>query len=170
MGLTSPDVKFVTLVTSTRVDQRLWARLLHTHEPMAMDKGAILVVDDDPFIRDVLAELLEEEGYAVATADDGAEALRLVATSRPSLILLDMDMPVVDGREFARRYRQQPGPHAPIAVITAAYDARIAAADIGAQGHLAKPFQVTALLQLITRLGARRASELVPSPSGRGTG
>lgn len=126
---------------------------------MATDVAPILVVDDDPYIREVLAELLEEEGYPVATADDGAEALRFVACTRPSLILLDMDMPVVDGREFARRYRELPGPHAPIAVVTAAYDARIAAADIGAQGHLSKPFQVAALLQLVARLRASRKAE-----------
>lgn len=119
--------------------------------------GPILVVDDDPFIRDVLAELLAEEGYPVSTADDGAEALRFVSGIQPSLILLDMDMPVVDGREFAQRYRRMPGPHAPVVVLTAASDARGAAAEIGAQGHLAKPFQVAALLQLIARLGARRA-------------
>jgi CheY-like chemotaxis protein len=129
---------------------------------MTVRSGPILVVDDDPFIRDVLAELLAEEGYPVATAADGAEALRFVAATRPSLILLDMDMPVVDGREFAERYRAAPGPHAPVAVVTAAYDARIAAAEIGAQGHLAKPFQVAALFQLIDRLGVPR-----PDDTGR---
>lgn len=119
----------------------------------------ILVVDDDPFIRDVLAELLAEEGYPVATAADGAEALRFVAATRPSLVLLDLDMPVVDGREFAERYRATDGPHAPIAVVTAAYDARVAADQIGAQGHLAKPFQVAALFHLIDRLGVPRPGD-----------
>ena len=121
--------------------------------------GPILVVDDDPFIRDVIAELLAEEGYPVATAADGAEALRFVVATRPSLVLLDMDMPVVDGREFAERYRAMDGAHAPIAVVTAAYDARVAAERIGAQGHLAKPFQVAALFQLIDRLGVPRPGD-----------
>lgn len=115
----------------------------------------VLVVDDDPYIREVVAELLDEEGYSVATADDGAEALRFVAAMPPSVILLDMDMPVVDGPEFAARYREMPGPHAPIVVITAAYDARVAAERIGAQAHLAKPFHVDALCRLVARLSGR---------------
>lgn len=115
----------------------------------------ILVVDDDPFIREVVVELLDEEGFAVVTADDGAEALRFVAGAEPSVILLDMDMPIIDGREFALRYHAMPGRHAPIVVITAAYDARLAAEEIGAAGHLGKPFQVDALLSLVRRLRAR---------------
>lgn len=131
------------------------------HKPRLVEEGGrpVLVVDDDPFIREVVAELLDEEGFAVATADDGAEALRFVATVVPSVILLDMDMPIVDGREFAARYREMPGPRAPIVVITAAYDARLAAEEIGAQGHLAKPFQVDALVSMVRRLGGRRTSE-----------
>ena len=125
----------------------------------------MLVVDDDPFIREVVAELLEEEGFAVATADDGSEALRFVSTAAPSVILLDMDMPIVDGREFARRYRGLPGPHAPIVVITAAYDARTAAEEIGAQAHLGKPFQVDALVRMVRRLGGRQQPDRTRTPA-----
>src|SRR5579884_4262761 len=74
------------------------------------DVRPILIVDDDPFIRDVVQAILESEGYPVATAEDGAVALRLVAASRPGLVLLDVDMPVVDGPTFARAYRAMEGP------------------------------------------------------------
>jgi CheY-like chemotaxis protein len=62
-----------------------------------------------------------------------------------------MKMPVVDGWGFARAYRAQPGPHAPIVVFTAAVDARRRAAEIGAEGYLAKPFNLDDLRALVSR-------------------
>src|SRR5437763_1381023 len=64
--------------------------------------GPILVVDDDPSILAVVSQILDFEGYPVQTATDGAEALAAVNTQRPSLVLLDMRMPVLDGWGFAR--------------------------------------------------------------------
>ena len=58
-------------------------------------------------------------------------------------------MPVLDGWEFARRYRAGPGPHAPIVVLTAARDAQAQAGEIGADGYLGKPFNVNELLRLV---------------------
>ena len=85
--------------------------------------GAILVVEDDADLRFLIAESLTDEGYTVVTAPHGAAALDCVARARPSAILLDMRMPVMDGWAFARAYRARPGPHAPIIVCTAARDA-----------------------------------------------
>jgi two-component system chemotaxis response regulator CheY len=115
----------------------------------------ILVVDDDPVIRRLIADLLAEEGYEVATAGDGGAALRWLDEQRafgrrdPDAILLDMKMPVVDGWQFAAAYRARPGPHARIVVLTAAARTASWAAEIGADGVLPKPFELDELLAAV---------------------
>jgi two-component system chemotaxis response regulator CheY len=111
----------------------------------------ILVVEDDDSIRDLVDLVLSGAGYEVLTATDGAAALQVVRTARPDLVLLDMRMPIMDGWEFARRYRARPEPHAPIVVLTAARDAAVRAAEIHANGYLGKPFDVDELLLLVSR-------------------
>ena len=118
---------------------------------MAGVGGPILAVDDDDGILGFLSEVLAEEGHEVITAPHGAAALEAVAERPPSLILLDMRMPVMDGWAFARAYRERPGPRAPILVMTAAVDAASRAAEIGAEGYLAKPFNLNQLLELVSR-------------------
>lgn len=114
----------------------------------------VLVVDDDKGIREFVRTVLADEGYDVTEATDGQEALDRVAQRRPDVILLDMRMPVMDGWEFARTYRERPGPHAPIVIVTAALDVAKDAKDIGADGFLAKPFQLDDLLQLVQQHSA----------------
>ena len=116
-----------------------------------MNNGPILVVDDDPNILDVVSELLDMEGYRVATAANGAEALRVVEQQHPSLVLLDMRMPVMDGWGFAKELKAR-GVQLPILVMTAAQNARMWAEEIGAQGFVAKPFEVPALLDAVEKL------------------
>lgn len=118
--------------------------------------GPILIVDDDEGIRDIVAMALTDEGYRVVTAEHGAAALQAIARQPPAVILLDMRMPVMDGWEFARLYRQGPGPHAPIIVVTAARDASARAAQIDAEGVLAKPFGMVALLQVVSEFTSPR--------------
>jgi two-component system chemotaxis response regulator CheY len=114
----------------------------------------VLVVDDDKGIREFVRTVLSDEGYDVAEATDGQQALDRVAQRRPDVILLDMRMPVMDGWEFARTYRERPGPHAPIVIVTAALDVAKDAKEIGANGFLAKPFQLDDLLQLVQQHSA----------------
>jgi CheY-like chemotaxis protein len=109
----------------------------------------VLVVDDDEGVREFLVMALASVGYEVVSAPDGAAALELLATSRPTVILLDMLMPNMDGWEFARLYEQRPGPHAPIIVLTAARDAQARAAEIKADAWLAKPFHLDALFACV---------------------
>lgn len=109
-------------------------------------RGRILVVDDDDGVRELIGSALSDEGYAVALAADGAEALREARREPPALIVLDVRMPVMDGHAFARAYRATPGPHAQIVVCTAALDGPEAARALGADGFLAKPFLLDELL------------------------
>jgi CheY-like chemotaxis protein len=111
--------------------------------------SAILVVEDDQEIRDFLALVLEGEGYAVRTAANGAVALDLLQQQTADLILLDMRMPEMDGWAFVPAYRGQPGPHAPIVVLTAARDAEQTAREVQADAHLGKPFNLDDLLAVV---------------------
>ena len=90
-------------------------------------KDRILVIEDDPGIRDALRELLQIEGFGVATAENGAQALQLLDDDMPSpcLILLDLMMPVMDGWTFLEHLERRPGGSRaalPVAVVSAASD------------------------------------------------
>ncbi|MGW1490016.1 response regulator transcription factor [Streptomyces sp. NPDC002402] len=122
-----------------------------------MGAVSVLVVDDEPATREAVAEALEIEGYAVALAADGAEALHSVAARPPDAIVLDVLMPRMDGLAFCRRLRAL-GDRTPILVLTArgTVEDRVGGLDAGADDYLAKPF---ALQELLARLRAllRRA-------------
>jgi CheY-like chemotaxis protein len=111
----------------------------------------VLVVEDQDDIREFVALVLQNEGYCVATADNGATALEEVGRKPVGVVLLDMRMPVMDGWAFADAYRSRPGPHAPIVVLTAAHDAAARAAQINAEGYLGKPFELDDLLSVVAR-------------------
>lgn len=111
----------------------------------------ILVVDDDPAIRTTIADILGLEGYQVETAGNGLEALEFVSRMRPSVVVLDMRMPVMDGWAFARELKTR-GIKLPIVVITAAQNARSWAEEIEADAYLAKPFELIDLLETVERL------------------
>jgi CheY-like chemotaxis protein len=111
----------------------------------------VLVVDDDESIRDFVTLALSDEGYDVMTAPHGAAALSILGESRPDVILLDMRMPTMDGWEFSRVYRETPGPHAPIIVLTATRDVPGRAAQVESEGCLGKPFDVDELLSMVSR-------------------
>jgi CheY-like chemotaxis protein len=108
----------------------------------------ILVVDDDPTILATVSEVLDMEGYDVVTATNGAEALVAVDRSVPSLVLLDMRMPVLDGWGFMRVVRER-GLTLTVVVMTAAADARRWGREIGAEGVLAKPFDIDELVRAV---------------------
>jgi two-component system chemotaxis response regulator CheY len=101
----------------------------------------VLVVDDEALLGEFIEDALGDEGYRTPTAPHGAAAhgaaaLEVARRSVPDLILLDLRMPVMDGWEFGRRYRESAPPHAPVVVMSAAQDApRWALAAIGAAVH-----------------------------------
>ncbi len=111
-----------------------------------MIRPLVLVVDDDPDILDAICDILEVERYRVARARNGIEALRRVEEERPSVILLDLMMPVMDGVTFAHVLHQRPAVRdIPILIISADGNPR-RAASVGARGYLAKPFDIDTLL------------------------
>ena len=118
--------------------------MLPVHRPL-------LVVADDPDILDTIAQVLDLEGYTIERATNGAEALQVVDQTRPALVLLDMRMPILDGWGFARELRER-GIQIPIVVMTAARDARAWAREIGADGCLAKPFELLDLISTVQQL------------------
>jgi two-component system response regulator MprA len=120
--------------------------------------GRVLVAEDDQRVRDSLARALVYEGYDVTTAVDGADALASMADGMPDVVVLDVQMPNVDGLTVCRRMRQG-GDRTPVLMLTARHEVtdRVAGLDAGADDYLVKPF---ALDELLARLRAllRRTS------------
>jgi CheY-like chemotaxis protein len=112
---------------------------------------SILVVDDDLGIRSALAAFLEDAGYLVDEAANGQEALTWLERQHPTLVLLDMRMPVMDGWELARTLRAR---HiaVPLVVMTAARDAQAWAEEIAAAAYVSKPFDYDVLLSTVERI------------------
>lgn len=108
----------------------------------------MLVVEDDDDIRAMIELTLVAEGHEVLLASNGAEALARLRDRTIDLVLLDLKMPVMDGWEFARRYRESDG-NAPIVVLSAAQDAERHAREIGAKHALAKPFDIDSLVAVV---------------------
>jgi CheY-like chemotaxis protein len=115
----------------------------------------VLVVEDDVDIRESLMDFLEDHGYKPVGAAHGQEALRKLATPdlRPCMILLDLMMPVMDGRTFRERQLEQPGlSNIPVVIISASREAEQTARDLKMAGHFPKPLNLQALLQLVRDL------------------
>jgi pilus assembly protein CpaE len=121
----------------------------------------ILVVDDDPNVQRLLQYTLKQEGYEVVTASDGAEGFRLWGAEDPSLILLDVMLPKLDGYQVASKIRQEEGTtgHVPIIMLTAEREVeqKVRGLRAGADDYLIKPFHPAELLARIKSLLARFA-------------
>ncbi len=112
----------------------------------------VLIVDDEPSVRDAVQRVLRVEGFAVETAVDGRDAIRRVAETRPDAMLLDVLMPGLDGLEVCRRMRDT-GDRTPVLMLTArdGVSDRVEGLEAGADDYLPKPF---ALDELLARLRA----------------
>ena len=129
-----------------------------------IDSPDVLVVDDDPDLREIVREMLHLSGYEVRCAGNGQEAVEAVAQKMPAVVLLDMLMPVMDGWQCARELRARYGRAVPIVVVTAAEHARARADQIdGANDVLSKPFEMDDLLRLVARYAAKIGPGIHPS-------
>ena len=120
--------------------------------------GNVLIVEDDPDIREMLATLLASEGFHAVGAEDGLEALHLLRTVRhrapdvPCLVLLDLKMPRLSGKEFRRAQLGDPTvAGVPVAVMSGATDLEQRAKALGAVAILAKPIDCDKLMDGVRR-------------------
>jgi len=126
-----------------------------------MTSGArVLVVDDDPQLRDALTRALELDGYRVNTASNGAKALESLSGTRPDVMVLDVMMPYVGGLDVCRTLRERKD-RMPILVLTARDEVgdRVAGLDAGADDYLTKPFALEELRARLRALLRRTAVE-----------
>jgi PAS domain S-box-containing protein len=125
-----------------------------TSAPRKLSEARILVVDDMPDVAEALKRLLESLGATVLIAEDGARALELVPTLKPTHILLDIGLPDLDGYEVARRLRDMPDGQAATLIALTGYglpeDSR-RAIDAGFDHHLTKPARIDRLIDLLSR-------------------
>jgi DNA-binding response OmpR family regulator len=110
----------------------------------------VLVVDDEPMVRETLGQVLAEEGYVVDLAVDGASALASVRAAKPDAILLDLMMPGMNGRQFLQALRDEPGYRkVPVLIMTAVHGLNVNLATMGASEVVEKPFNVDELLNKV---------------------
>lgn len=113
----------------------------------------ILVVEDDPGLRETLAEVLRDDGHDVRVAEDGEAALDEVEAWRPELIVLDLMMPRMDGFAFRQAQRERSAPStAKVLVLSAAQGVEAAAEELGADAWLVKPFGLSDVLASVEGL------------------
>src|SRR5581483_5842669 len=117
--------------------------------------GLILVVDNDPELRATIAAALVDYGFRVATAPNGLAALHAIAREEPALVLLDMQMPMLDGLGFAERLREF-GRNPGIVVMSGWPVSREELRAIGATAFIAKPFELDELVQRLAAQVRRR--------------
>ncbi len=111
----------------------------------------VLIVDDEPVLRAVIRDVLWEEGYAVVEAPDGRAVLEILARKRPDLILMDVMMPGIDGREVYRVLRARDDmSDVPVVMMSAAVQAN--RLDPSIAGFLPKPFDLNRLLETVVGL------------------
>jgi len=135
-------------------------------EPLAARlSGRLLVVDDEPDVRDAIETALELEGHRVATAVDGLDALKRLGAGEFDAIVLDVLMPNIDGFEVCRRVRRD-GNRTPILILTArdSVEDTIRGLDLGADDYLVKPFALGELLARVHALLRRNRPDDEDAP------
>jgi DNA-binding response OmpR family regulator len=117
-------------------------------------EATVLVIDDDPAMRDILATVAQQHGFALQFAEDGAEGLRLAEQTDVDLILLDLSLPGMPGLDVCRRLRGA-GVEVPIIILSASTDTVdvVVALEIGADDYIAKPFEIREFPGLIVDIG-----------------
>ena len=134
----------------------------------------ILIVEDDAQVRDLVARYLERDGIDAITAADGYTGLEMVAARHPALVLLDVNLPDIDGWSILRRLRQLPEDQPAVIMLTARSDEpdRLLGLDLGADDYIVKPFsprEVVARVKAVLRrtVSARAAGDVLQYPGMR---
>jgi two-component system OmpR family response regulator len=129
-------------------------------------EARLLVVDDEPNIRELLSASLRYAGFDVATAADGQEALRAARASRPDLLVLDVMMPGVDGFDVVRRMRGE-GLQFPVLFLTArdSTDDKITGLTLGGDDYVTKPFSLEEVVARIRAILRRHAGAVAADPA-----
>ena len=147
----------VQLALRSRIAPSSMPHILHTTAVRAALAPVVMVVDDSLTVRKITSRLLEREGYRVVTAKDGVDALEQMAEQLPKVMLVDIEMPRMDGFDLARNVRADPRTQGvPIVFISSrtAEKHRNQAAQIGVNAFLGKPYPETELLQLVAKYAA----------------
>jgi DNA-binding response OmpR family regulator len=145
----SPDKRGGSCVNRDGAERsRNTQSVIHRETPHAAHN--VLVIDDDPNLTRLMATILRTSGIEALTATDGYSALDAVAQHDLDAIVLDLQMPRMDGRGFFRELRAR-GNHTPV-LIASAYDARAAQRELGAEAAIEKPFDPEALLSELERI------------------
>ena len=136
-----------------------WAQPTGSDEPAAtlpftrtIHRPSVLIVEDDEDMRTILTQLLEYQGWTTFAAGDGLEGLAMLQQHRPSLILLDLAMPRMDGLQFRAAQRQLPDKRlasVPCVIVSALHDAPSYKSDLNAADVLVKPFDADRLLKAV---------------------
>jgi CheY-like chemotaxis protein len=127
-----------------------------THDSGAMG-AQVLVVEDDAAIRDLLRDVLTDEGYIVREAGDGERALSILEEWHPDLVILDLGLPIVDGVEFRRRQATL-GLAAEVPVIVLSARHEVPEAELAAAEVVRKPFDLDDLLETVARVVGAQSS------------
>ena len=132
--------------------------------PQSAPEARLLVVDDEPNIRELLSASLRYAGFEVATAADGQQALAMADSFRPDLLVLDVMMPGLDGFGVVRRLRQA-GRHTPVLFLTArdAAEDKVSGLTLGGDDYVTKPFSLEELTARIRAVLRRTAGD--PGPN-----
>jgi DNA-binding response OmpR family regulator len=125
----------------------------------------VLVVDDEPMVREVLSRYLEKEGFAVCAAADGEEALTLFAAEAPDIVLLDLMLPKIDGLEVFRRMRASGS--TPVIMLTAKGEEtdRVVGLELGADDYVTKPFSPREVIARVRAVLRRTGAQAMPADS-----
>lgn len=131
-----------------------------------MGETRVLVVDDEPMVRDVLSRYLLREGFAVDVAEDGERALAVFAANPPDLVLLDLMLPRLDGLEVFRRIRAVAA--TPVIMLTARGDVtdRVVGLEVGADDYVTKPFAPREVVARVRAVLRRAGGDSAPDGVG----
>jgi CheY-like chemotaxis protein len=123
--------------------------------PGASLRAHVLVVEDEPTLREVIAAYLEDSGYGVDQAENGMQALEKMRATRPDVVVLDLLLPVMNAYELVPVMRSHPGLAAiPVVLVSAAYDLPYATEQLQPRASLAKPVDLDVLLAVVERVAS----------------